>query len=147
MRFYLFLSIFCHFYQNTSTKLKPKLKRNVLNFGYGISYKYEGMLVHLYDRFYMVTKFMLPSIGNLKFSNLNYDNTCAYMDNKSTQDIETRKYMLDLRTFCKRIEPFVIYYKRLIKSYNHTINNIIENELNLILPRLQGNKNVELSPC
>ena len=37
-----------------------------------------------YDRFYVVTKFMLPSIGDLKFSNLNYDITCAYMDNKNT---------------------------------------------------------------
>ena len=45
--------------------------------------------------------------------------------------------MLDLRTFCKKIEPFVIYYKRLIKSYNHTVHNILENEINLILPEVQ----------
>ena len=108
MKFYLFLSIFCHFYQNTFTKIKPKLKRNILNFGYRINYKYEGMLVHSFDRFYVVTKFILPSIGDLKFSNLNYDNSCAYMDNKNAQNTETRKYMLDLRTFCKKIEPFVV---------------------------------------
>ena len=60
------------------------------------------MLAHLFDRFYVVTKFILPSIGVLKFSNLNYDNTCAYMDNKDAQSTETRKYMLDLRTFCKK---------------------------------------------
>ena len=117
-----------------STKIKPKLKRNILNFGYGINYKYEGMLAHLFDRVYVVTKFILPFIVDLKFSNLNYDNTCAYMDNKDAQSTETRKYMLDLRTFCKKIEPFVIYYKRLIKSYNHTAHNILENEINLILP-------------
>ena len=44
--------------------------------------------------------------------------------------------MLDLRTFCKKMEPFVIYYKRLIKSYNHTAHNILENEINLILPQV-----------
>ena len=42
--------------------------------------------------------------------------------------------MLDLMTFCKKIEPFVVYCKRLIKSYNNTAHNILENEINLILP-------------
>ena len=62
--------------------------------------------------------------------------THAYIDNKNAQNTETRKYMLDLRTFCKKIEPFVIYYKRLIKSYNNTMLNILENEINLILPQI-----------
>ena len=73
-----------------------------MNFGYGINYKYEGMLTHLFDRFYVVTKFLLPSIGDLKFSNLNYDNTCAYMDNKDAQSTEMRKYLLDLKLFARR---------------------------------------------
>ena len=98
--------------------------------------KYEGVLTHSFDRFYIVTKFMLPSIGDLNFSKLNYDNTCAYLDNKNIHSAETRKHMLDLMTFCKKIEPFVVYYKRLIKSYNSTANNILENEINLILPQV-----------
>ena len=44
--------------------------------------------------------------------------------------------MLDLRIFYKKIEPFVIYYKSLIKSYNNTAHNILENEINLILPEI-----------
>ena len=91
MRFYLFLSIFCHFYQSTATKIKPKLKKNILNFGYGINHKYEGMHVHSFDRFYVVTKFILSSIGELKFSKLYYDDTCAYIHNKNAQNTETRK--------------------------------------------------------
>ena len=55
----------------------------------------------------------------LKFSKLNYDNTCAYLNNKNTHSTETRKHVLDLMTFCKKIETFVVYYKRKIKSYNH----------------------------
>ena len=94
------------------------------------------MLVHLFDRFYVVIKFILPLIGDLKFSNLNYDNLCPYLDNKNAQNTEARKYMLDLRTFCKKIEPFVISYKRLIKSYNNTTHNILENEINLLLPQI-----------
>ena len=44
--------------------------------------------------------------------------------------------MFDLMTFCKKIELFVICYKRLIKSYNHMAHNILENEINLILPQV-----------
>ena len=80
MRFYLcfiFMQFYC-FYQCTSTKIKLELKKNILNFGYGINYKYQGMLVPSFDRFYVVTKFILPSIGDLNFSKLNYDNTCLF---------------------------------------------------------------------
>ena len=44
--------------------------------------------MHSFDRFYVVTKFTLLSIGDLKFSKLNYDNTCAYLDNKNAHDTE-----------------------------------------------------------
>ena len=61
----------CFLCQSTSTKIKPELKKNILNFGYSINYKYEGMLMHSFDRFYLVTKFILPFIGDLNFSNTN----------------------------------------------------------------------------
>ena len=44
--------------------------------------------------------------------------------------------MLNLKSFCKKIEPFVDYYKRLIKPYNNTVHSIIENEINLLLPQM-----------
>ena len=95
MRFYLYtvLNFICCFYQSTSTKIKPELKRNILNFGYGINYKYEGMLAHSFNRFYVVTKFILPSIGDLNFYILNYNNTCTYLDNKNMCNTESKKYM------------------------------------------------------
>ena len=46
----------------------PELKRNIFNFGYRINFKYEGMLSHTFDRFYVVTKFILQTIEDLKFS-------------------------------------------------------------------------------
>ena len=94
------------------------------------------MPTHSFDRFYVVAKFILPSIGDLKFSNLNYDNMCAHLDSKNGQNTETRNYMLDLRTFCKKIKPFVVYYKRLIKSYSNTMYNILENKINLLIPQI-----------
>ena len=92
------------------------------------------MLAHLFNRFYVVTKFILPSIGDLNFSKFNYDDTCTYFNNRNMCNTESRKHMLDLMTFCKKIEPFVLYYKRLINSYN-TTHNILGNEINLILPQ------------
>ena len=44
----------------TVVEIMLELKKNILKFGYGINYKYEGMLSHSFDRFYG---------GNL---NLNY---------------------------------------------------------------------------
>ena len=146
MKFYLY-SIFnfiCYFYQSTSTKIKPELKKNILNFGYGINYKYEGMLAHSFDRFYMVTKFILPSVGDLNFSTSIYDNTCAYLDNQSMFNTDSKKHMLNLMTFCKKIEPFVLYYIRLRKSYNNMAHDILGNEVNLILPQIPRKQKHEI---
>ena len=135
--------LFCALYlfcTGTCTTIKLELKKNILNFGYGINYKYEGMLGHSFDRFYVVTKFLLPSLGDLKFSDINYDNTCTYPDNRNAQNTETQKYILDLKTFCRKIETIVTYYKRLVKSYNNTAHNILGKEINLLLsqmPRVQ----------
>ena len=118
-----------HFYQ-----IKLELKKNILNFGHGINYKYDGMLAHSFDRFYAVTKFISPSIGDMNFSKLNYDDTC-FLCNKNIHNADTKKHMLDLIMFCKKIKPFVIYYKRLIKSYNNTTHNILKMK-ELILPQV-----------
>ena len=89
--------------------IRPELQRNILNFGYGINYKYEGMLAHSFDRFYVVTKFMLPMIGDLKFSKLDFDYTYAYMKKEYAPNTDSRKYLLELKTYCNKIKPFVIY--------------------------------------
>ena len=61
-----------------SIEIRPELQMNILNFGCGINNKYEGMLAHSFDRFYVVTKLMLPTIGDLKFPKLDFDYTYAY---------------------------------------------------------------------
>ena len=93
MTFYVYsvFNFICHFLQSTSTIMKLELKKNILNFGYGINFKYEGMLVHSFDRFYVLTKFILPSIGDLNFSTSNYNNTSAYLDNKDGHDTVSKK--------------------------------------------------------
>ena len=124
---------FYSIYRYTSIEIKTELKRNILNFGDGINYKYAGMLAHSFDIFYVVTIFILLSIGDLEFSKLNYDNTCTHLDDRNIHNTDTKKYLLDLLAFCKKIEPYVSYYKRQIKSYNNTAHNILKNEIDLIL--------------
>ena len=57
---------------------------------------------------------------DLDFSKLNYDNTCTYLDDRNIHDADIKKDLLDLLVFCKKIEPYVAYYKRQIKLYNNT---------------------------
>ena len=69
MKSYSFIVIIftCCICRYTSVEIVPKCKRNILNFEYGINFKYEGMLAHCFDRFYVVTKFILPLVNDLKF--------------------------------------------------------------------------------
>ena len=59
----------------SSVEIKTGVTENILKFGYGINYKYEGMLAHSFDRFYVVTKFILPTLDDLKLSPIRYDKT------------------------------------------------------------------------
>ena len=94
------------------------------------------MLAHSFDRFYVVTKFMLPMIEDLKLSKLDFAYTCAYMENEYTQNTESRRYMLELKAFCNKVRPFVTYFNKLINSYNNTTHNILEKEIKLLLPQV-----------
>ena len=53
-------------YDSSAVDIMPELKRNILNFGYGVNFKYKGMLPHSFDRFYIVTKFELPKTKDLR---------------------------------------------------------------------------------
>ena len=46
--------IICCIYRYISVKIKSEFKKDILKFGYGINYKYEGRLAHSFDRFYVV---------------------------------------------------------------------------------------------
>ena len=129
MKIYTFFFLASIIFQlGNCIKIRPELQRNILSFGYGINYKYEGMLVHSFDRFYVVTKFMLPMIGDIKFSKLNYDHTCMYMKKEYAPNTDSRKYLTELRTYCNKIKPFVSYYSKLIYSHKKTTYNILQND-------------------
>ena len=121
-------------------KFNQELQKNILKFGYGINYKYEGMLAHSFDGIYIVTEFMLPSMGDIKFSKLNFGHTCAYMNKEYAPNTDSRKYLTELKTYCNKIKPFVSYYNNLIKSYNTTIYYILENEIKPLLTQISRQK-------
>ena len=94
------------------------------------------MLVHSFDRFYVVTKFILPTISDLKFSTINFDETCNYLQEKNGHSVKAREYISDLRVYCRKIIPFVHDYREQISSFNHMAHNISSNEISLILLKL-----------
>ena len=67
-------------------EIKPELQRNILKIGYGINYKYDSALAHSFDRFYVITKFILPTLDDLKLHPINYDKECQYLRNLDDKD-------------------------------------------------------------
>ena len=135
MHFYAFF-LFVILVVGDSIKFNPELQKNILKFGYGINYKYEGMLTHPFDRFYIIKKFMLLSIGDIKFSNLNFDQSCTYMKKKYAPNTDSSKYLAELKTYCNKIKPFFSHYSKLIKSYKATVYHILVNEIRPLLPHV-----------
>ena len=75
----LLLFLFC-VCKDLAIDMMLELKNNVLNFGYGVNFKYEGMLAHSFDRFYVVTKYELPKLEDLRFTTFSFDRTCKYLN-------------------------------------------------------------------
>ena len=123
------LIIICYICKCASVEIKPELKKNILNFGYGINYKYEGMLAHSFHRCYVVTKFILPTIKDLKFSTINFNDTCKYLQEKNECSVEAKQYISDLIIYCRKIIPFMHNYREQISSFNHMAHNILTNDI------------------
>ena len=80
--YFLALLLICHISNVSTMDINfGDLPNNVLKFGYGINYKYMGKVSHSFDRFYIVTKFELPKVEDLKFDDIPYDAECTHLDN------------------------------------------------------------------
>ena len=117
----------------TVLNIKAELKQNILNFGYGINFKYEGMLSHSFDRFYVVTKFELPKVEDLLLTMVPYDSKCEFIDLIQSTDHNTYHQHQKLLTYCNKIFPYVEIYKRQIAYYNRTAYDLLTKEIGLIL--------------
>ena len=111
----------------------PELKRNILNFGYGVNFKYEGMLTHSFDRFYVVTKYKIPRVEQLQFNTFAFDLTCSHLNISKSPLLRYIKH-------CRRIAPYVKFYKQQIDYYSWTAYNLLQNEIGLILSNFNNRK-------
>ena len=118
--------------------LMPKLKKNILNFGYGANFKYEGMLTHLFDRFYVVIRYAIPKVEQLKFTTFAFNLMCSHLNISKSPLLRYIKH-------CRRISPYVKFYKQQIDYYNQTAYNLLQNEIGLILPNFNSKKKRFLS--
>ena len=69
------------------------------------------MLLHSFDGFYVVTRFALPTIKDLKFSQIKFDSNCSYLDVDVNKSKFPTQYLPNIKNFCKDVVPF-IYFKR-----------------------------------
>ena len=60
-----------------AVNIMPEFKKNVLNFSCGAIFKYKGMLSHSFDRFYVVARYEIPKIENLKITTFSFNLTCV----------------------------------------------------------------------
>ena len=145
MKFYLYIILtilLCLSSRYSSVEIRLELQKNILKFGFGINYKYEGMLAHSFDRFYAVTKFILPTLGDFKLSPLRYGKDCTYIHNLDDQDNEQIKQNIKyLLLYCAKLRPYMAFYKMQIKASSIMAHHILKNEVDLILPKFyEGQK-------
>ena len=96
------------------------------------------MLAHSFDRFYVITKFVLPTFDDLKLYPIRYDKDCRYFRNLDDEDDNRIKQNIkDLFFYCTKIRPYMSLYKMQITAHNLTAHKILKNKVDLILPKFQ----------
>ena len=135
MNIYFILFAFNCLYKSSAVDIMLELKRNILNFGYGVNFKYEGMLSYSFDRFYVVTKLELSKIEDLNLTTVHFDSKCSYLDTgKDKNNLSSSSYIPKPLVYCEKLVPFVKFYKKQIAYYNNTAYDVLTNEIDLILP-------------
>ena len=81
MAIILFLLLNALVYGTSAVSIMPELKQNVLRFGYRVNFRYEGMLAHLFDRFYVVTRIEIPKVLDQNLTVFQFDYNCTHVAN------------------------------------------------------------------
>ena len=110
-------------YDSSAVDIMPELKRNILNFGYGVNLKYEGMLSHYFDRFYIVTKDLI--LATFKFD---FKYSSANRTSTNTNYVKHLKY-------CMKIALYTWLYQRQIQYYNWIAYDTLTDNIGKILPK------------
>ena len=81
----------------------------------------------------MVAKFELPKVEDLRLTAINFDSRCSYSNGNGS-------YLTKHMKHCLRIVPYVEFYKRQIKYYNHIPHKMLTKDIGLILPTFPTKK-------
>ena len=130
----------------SAVSIMLELKHNILRFGYGLNFRYEGMLSHSFDTFYVVTKIEIPKVLDLNLTFFQLDYNCSHVVNieKGTRFtiLSTIKEMFDV--YCGNIIPYIYLYKHQVEYYDKTVYEILEKDIGLILPKYEDReKNIK----
>ena len=129
----------------SAVSIMPELKHNVLRFGYGVNFRYEGMLSHSFDRFYVVTKIEIPKVSDLNLTLFQFDYNCSHVVNiEKGTNFKVPSLIEDMfNVYCKNIISYMYLYKYQVEYYEKTVCDILEKDIGLIIPRFEDKeKNV-----
>ena len=69
---------------------------------------------------------------DLRFTTVDFDSKCSYLASNDS-------YLTKCMKHCLKIVPYMEFYKRQIKYYNHTTHKILTKDIELILPTFPMN--------
>ena len=99
----------------------PELKHNV--FGYGVNFRYEGMLAHSFNRFNVVTRIEIPRVLDLNLTLFQFDYNYSHVTNiekdTSFKVPSTIKDMFNV--YCKNIIPYMYLHKHKVEYYEKMV--------------------------
>ena len=138
----LLLVIIVCIYKVYTISIMPELKCNELRFGYGVNFRYEGLLTHSFNRFYVVTKIEIPTVLDLNLTRFQFDYNCTHVDNiEKGMNFKIPSTIKDMfNVYCKNIIPYMYLYKHQMDYYEKTVYNILEKDIRLILPKFENNE-------
>ena len=147
MLFPLLSALVC---DTSAVSIMPELKQNVLRFGYGVNFRYEGMLAHSFDRFYVVTKVEIPKVLDLNLTTFQFDYNCSHVANIERIVIGfkfkvTNTILNIFRTYCRNLIPYMYLYKHQVEYYEKMVHNILEKDIGMILPKFGNTESDMLS--
>ena len=68
------------------------------------------MLAHSFDRFYVVIKFILPTLDDLKLSPIRYYKECSNIQQIDDQDnYHIKENIKELFFYCAKLRPFIAF--------------------------------------
>ena len=87
------------------------------------------MLSHPFESLYVVINFILPTFNDLRFSPIDFDSECSYLNVDLSRYKYKTQYLTNIKKFCTKIVPFIDFYKKQIDYYNKTVHDILTREI------------------